>query len=217
MKLNVLAASLLLLSAAPVMAGSTGSGNQTTQSSTVVLSGFNAVTTGYQVDISWKSVQEVGSSYFTIERSSDGVNFIEVTRVNAAGNSTSLLEYYEIDKDPLPGTSFYRLKQTLTSGEYIISDQITVKRPECGMDPTAVSGGSPVDAPVFLGASAFGNEETLVVVKDKAGNEYYAKVMLIYTKDKIIAYDPNGNIIEGTYTIIASSNDELQQRKVVVE
>jgi hypothetical protein len=42
-------------------------------------------------------------------------------------------------------------------------------------------------------------------------------VILIYTKDKIIAYDPNGNIIEGTYTIIASSNDELQQRKVVVE
>ncbi|HAA01033.1 MAG TPA: hypothetical protein DCD96_05245, partial [Flavobacteriales bacterium] len=56
---------------------------------------FNVVNLGPQVEISWVGIKEKDASFYTVERSSDGVNFIEITRVSAASESPALLEYFE--------------------------------------------------------------------------------------------------------------------------
>lgn len=178
---------------------------------------FNVVNIGPQVEISWVSLKEINAGYYTIERSSDGVNFIEVTRVNAAGDSPALLEYFEADRDPLPGVSYYRLKQTTRTGEFFYSEQMIVKRQECGAELVGQTTVKPMDAPMLLNTSAFGNEEILVVVRDKEGKEFVSKVMLMNVDGKMVAYDPDGKILDGEYTIISSSNDDLQQRKLKVD
>src|SRR5690606_21502734 len=50
------------------------------------------------------------SGYYILERSNDGIHFNSIAKIKAAGNSNKNAEYNAIDKSPLPGVSYYRLK-----------------------------------------------------------------------------------------------------------
>lgn len=182
---------------------------------------FEAVNLGAHVDISWTTASESNIGFYTVERSSDGVNFIEITRVGAAGTSMSRSDYFEIDKDPLPGISIYRLKHTDLNGEYSYSSEVVVKRRDCSgyldLGNSTHTALKDSDVPLFFMFSAFGDEEILVVARDKAGNEFYTKAILIYDHGKIIAFDPDGKMTTGEYTIIASANDQLYSFNVLVK
>ncbi len=64
-----------------------------------------------QVDIAWHTASETDNDYFEIQRSSDAVHFASIQTIDGAGNSNQSLSYSTIDTDPLPGISYYRLKQ----------------------------------------------------------------------------------------------------------
>jgi hypothetical protein len=59
--------------------------------------------------ITWFTADEADIDSFIVERSSDAISFNEVGRVKAAGNSSSLLAYALLDKQPSPGVTYYRL------------------------------------------------------------------------------------------------------------
>lgn len=82
---------------------------------------FHAVEWEEGVRFLWTTASETNNDYFSIERSPDGENWTEVLRVDGAGNSSSPLDYDAIDPDPLPGVSYYRLKQTDFDGKYSYS------------------------------------------------------------------------------------------------
>ncbi|MEQ8475625.1 MAG: T9SS type A sorting domain-containing protein [Fulvivirga sp.] len=62
--------------------------------------------------VNWATASEINNDYFTIERSSDGLNYQSIATVAGAGNSSEELEYSYVDRNPLFGRSYYRLKQT---------------------------------------------------------------------------------------------------------
>lgn len=62
------------------------------------------------VKVAWTTASEKNSDRFVVERSADGVNFYPVGEVKAKGYSNSLLQYQFLDKNPLGGTSYYRLR-----------------------------------------------------------------------------------------------------------
>ncbi|WP_139135311.1 T9SS type A sorting domain-containing protein [Roseivirga sp. 4D4] len=80
-----------------------------------------------QVKLDWVTASEVNNAFYTIERSTDGVNFETVANLDGAGNSSDLLYYTFVDVNPLNGTSFYRLKQTDFGGEFDYSEIRSVK------------------------------------------------------------------------------------------
>jgi hypothetical protein len=77
----------------------------------VVLSRWVAEPVGGNVRLGWTTTQQANASHFVVERSADGVNFSVITTVQAAGNSQNMLDYQAFDLSPLPGTSYYRLRQ----------------------------------------------------------------------------------------------------------
>ena len=79
-----------------------------------------------QVEINWETASETGNHYFTVERSKDGLHFEEIDKVNGAGNSSVLLYYKTLDRKPLSGISYYRLKQTDFNGSFIYSKSVKV-------------------------------------------------------------------------------------------
>ena len=93
---------------------------------------FDARQDGSQVRLDWSTASERDNDYFTIERSADGQMFSEVARVDGAGNSTTTLNYSDYDRWPLPGTSFYRLRQTDNDGATAVSNMVAVKMPGKG-------------------------------------------------------------------------------------
>jgi hypothetical protein len=71
-------------------------------------------------EISWSTASERNSAYFSIEKSSDGINWNEINKVQAAGNSTSILQYSMIDNFKDENTIYYRLNQVDNDGKSIL-------------------------------------------------------------------------------------------------
>ncbi len=84
----------------------------------IELLNFGAKLTNGKVYLNWSTATETNNKYFTIEKSTDGIYFEEVTSVNGAGNSIKILNYSEVDPNPYGGISYYRLKQTDNNGDF---------------------------------------------------------------------------------------------------
>jgi hypothetical protein len=77
---------------------------------------------GNTKEISWSTASERNSNYFSIEKSSDGVDWIEINRVEAAGNSSSIIQYSMIDSASDENTVYYRLNQVDNDGKNKLYD-----------------------------------------------------------------------------------------------
>ncbi len=82
----------------------------------VELLSFEANCDDNNVELNWTTASEINNDYFTIERSSDAVNFEPIGTVNGNGNSNSLQKYTWTDDSPINETTYYRLKQTDFNG-----------------------------------------------------------------------------------------------------
>ena len=92
----------------------------------IKLISFNAVPTNDYINVIWKTIQEIDNNYFTIERSSDGIHFTTIEIVSAIQKGSSIATYSKYDYYPLPGTSYYRLKQTDFNGIFSYSNIVAV-------------------------------------------------------------------------------------------
>jgi hypothetical protein len=75
----------------------------------VTLLNFEARTESNKVMITWYTATETDIDTFIVERSLNSKDYIEIGRVKAAGNSTSLIAYALIDPQPAEGLAYYRL------------------------------------------------------------------------------------------------------------
>ncbi|MDO9001441.1 MAG: hypothetical protein Q7W45_16870 [Bacteroidota bacterium] len=81
------------------------------------------------IELSWITATEKNSNYFDVERSSDATDFIKKITVNSKapnGNSSTQLDYFCTDNDPLFDVSYYRLKQVDFNGLFSYSKVISV-------------------------------------------------------------------------------------------
>lgn len=90
----------------------TGCGGCPTTVTPIVLTYFGAKSLENVIELKWTTASEENNDYFTLERSSNGLDFHVLTRVDGAGNSFEILNYSSKDKNPFQGVSYYRLKQT---------------------------------------------------------------------------------------------------------
>jgi hypothetical protein len=78
----------------------------------IELLGFSAHYDGEKnVYLAWATATEVNNDFFSVERSTDAVNFEEICRVRGAGTSLQKKTYACVDTEPKNGISYYRLKQ----------------------------------------------------------------------------------------------------------
>lgn len=88
---------------------------------------FNAVNKPTTVTLNWTTENEINTSSFSIERSSDGVHFSSIG--NKAAFNTSGTHRYEFDDmQPLNGISYYRLKQMDIDMSVFYTDMIAISR-----------------------------------------------------------------------------------------
>lgn len=76
-----------------------------------------------EVWATWTTTAEINNDYFTIERSTDAINFEPIGTKKGAGNSNQILNYNYIDatlnlEPQTSNTFYYRLKQTDFDGNY---------------------------------------------------------------------------------------------------
>lgn len=76
--------------------------------------------------LTWSTMKETNNDFFTVEKSQDGYEWKDVTRVYGAGNSSHLKNYSAYDDAPEQAINYYRLKQTDYDGRMKRYSVITI-------------------------------------------------------------------------------------------
>ncbi|NVJ47231.1 MAG: T9SS type A sorting domain-containing protein, partial [Cytophagia bacterium] len=128
----------------------------------VQLISFNAEATVNSVMLKWKTATEENNSFFSIERSVDGLNFKEIGQKQGFGNSSAIQLYSFVDSYPLNGRTFYRLKQVDFNGQYEYSEVITVVWNGTGIQGRLNVYPNPVQVGQNLSVSIEGNDPATI-------------------------------------------------------
>lgn len=92
----------------------------------VTLTEYKATLTGAtQVTITWSTSKEENNKHFTLERSTDGINYTTVAVITGT-NTNSSHTYTFKDDSPAAGNNFYRLSQTDIDGKVKYFDTLKV-------------------------------------------------------------------------------------------
>jgi hypothetical protein len=181
---------------------------------------FEARPNGDQVDLTWVTASEINSDYFLIEKTQDGTNFTEVAKVEAANFSNNTLNYSSVDLNPYEGLSYYRLKEVDNDGQFEYSEL----RPVQFSKVTASDQGieifpNPNPGDVFnLELKGFDKEKpVLVVVQDIAGRTFYSKITYAESENSIKVISSDQNLAKGVYLVVASSDNRVYSKKMIVD
>jgi hypothetical protein len=90
----------------------------------VELTSFTAEKLSQNALLKWSTASERDFSYFSIERSEDGINFSETGRVNSRGSASASASYDFVD---FPSASYYRLKMVDLDGSGKYSNIIVLQ------------------------------------------------------------------------------------------
>jgi hypothetical protein len=88
----------------------------------VELLSFDARPQGQHALLTWTTGSEENSAHWVVERSANGVDFLPLGQVNAAGNSMIQVEYNFPDRTALRGWNYYRLKQVDKDSNYTYTE-----------------------------------------------------------------------------------------------
>jgi len=92
----------------------------------IELISFKAACNKGSVYLKWVTASEINNDYFTLERSTDAINWTIIGTVDGAGNSNQNINYSYVDNEPYNGVSYYRLKQTDFDGQFKYSNIIAI-------------------------------------------------------------------------------------------
>ncbi|HRH38814.1 MAG TPA: hypothetical protein PK760_10740, partial [Flavobacteriales bacterium] len=121
----------------------------------IELLGFTAERNGGLVELEWSTASELNSDHFTIYRSADALDWMELGRVPAARNSQHVIDYADVDRKPLVGLNYYKLRQTDTDGQWTESHLVVV-----AMGSTGDHFGKPYPMPA--------NDKVMMTMPDNA-------------------------------------------------
>ena len=79
------------------------------------------------VRLDWATASEKNSAAFEVERSADGTAFRTLASVQAQGHSAAAHAYSNLDRTPLAGLAYYRLRQVDTDGTVAYSQVVTAR------------------------------------------------------------------------------------------
>lgn len=82
-----------------------------------------------RVRINWQSASEINFSHYEVEKSTDGVEFTALDKLDGRGRGTTTMHYIAWDNNPAP-LNYYRLKMVDKDATYKYSHTVVVKMSE---------------------------------------------------------------------------------------
>ena len=83
----------------------------------IELKEFTAACLNNTTVLNWTTASEKNNNYFSVERTVNGNDFIEIGIVKSSGNSNTNSRYTFTDNSPIKGLAYYRLKQVDKNNE----------------------------------------------------------------------------------------------------
>ena len=168
------------------------------------------ITKENHIALQWETASEINHDYFTVERSKDGSDWEAVERVNTANTATETNNYSAIDKSPIAGVSFYRLKQTDVDGTTAYSDieSVSIDR---GVNLEINVYPNPTDGIVYVNLNGLVVKEMTLL--DNSGNDLTDKVKQISKNEETVVLNLEGLPAGSYYLVLNGEIVEKVQKK----
>lgn len=174
---------------------------------------FKASTEDNRVNLNWATASEINNDYFTVERSRDRKSWEKLSSIRGAGNSSITINYSDVDNDPLPAISFYRLKQTDFDGQYHYSREVSVDISDLAERSRIIIYPNPFDNYLEIELQEKSQDELLFTVTDIIGNNvFYANLVSESSLYKIILPE---TISEGVYFLHVNNGVNIKSQKII--
>ena len=179
----------------------------------VELISFTAQCSDNNTTLYWSTATEINNNYFSVERSSDGINFEAIGKVNGAGNSSTARNYefiYGVLPSPVgerSGVRYYRLKQVDYNGKYEYSPLTSVSFP-CREDGIEILP-NPSTGVFSVGGLLSGSEISLFNI--------VGKKIICQTSDTKFITISIADRPKGVYFLKAVVGDKVYTKKIILD
>jgi hypothetical protein len=172
----------------------------------VSLKSFVAWKRNQMVELEWTTLSEVGFDYFVVERSSDGINFEAIGKVNASGTLHGLANYAFTDQSPLSPVNYYRLRNVDVDGKFEFSRIVKVDMhahvlASPNVYPNPLTEGHV--ATLFMVSSV--RETQVVRIADLQGKQVMAKEIQVVQGNNTIELSELSKLPKGSYMVSVHS------------
>ncbi len=180
----------------------------------IELTSFSATCDGRSSYVMWTTATEKNNDYFSLERSDDAINFVEIARIAGAGNSIEPLSYSYTDYGVYGGDNYYRLVQVDYDGTRTASEIIVTNCVEASGEPEVLAYPNPFNSDLTVELENFGDRPASIEVYDVLGRLVYVEKADApqNSYQTILHLDGLSN---STYTVRVSTSDFVINRKVV--
>lgn len=181
----------------------------------VVLTRFGAQAAGQVVAVGWATASEQNSAWFEVERSLDGVVFTKIGQVAAAGTTAQSQQYQLLDRAPLPGVSYYRLRQVDLDGAAHYSPVATVQLATPAAAPLLALAPNPTSGRVTVQLVQATAQPAALQVLDALGREVYQQQLpAAATQEQTLDLQA---LPAGVYLVRVASASGVATRRLVRE
>ncbi len=179
----------------------------------VELTEFSVRAVESEVQLDWTTASEHLHAGFFVERSPDGLHWSDLGFVAGKGESSNMQHYHFTDKAPLPGLSYYRLRQVDTDGNTDFSPLRSVTMPDAEKGFTVFP--NPVENNVLhIRLEGKTEESSILVHLFNAAGQLVRTAVLPESPDMVMDLR---DVPPGAYLLEAQGEGRSFQKKVVVQ
>ena len=198
-----------LFNASNVLVGISDTSTLITNVFPLTWGGFTAQKDGKTALLKWTTIQEQNTSFFAVERSTDGIRFESIGTVKAAGNSNTQKSYTLTDGVPAKGINYYRIRQVDKDGHFGYSETRSLTFDKANTEITI----TPNPAKDKIAITVPGNKKAL-------------KIYIYSSKgEKVGTFTMNGDYLKlnlplyasGVYYVTIKGDGILSTQKLVIE
>lgn len=180
----------------------------------VVWSSFNGFAEDNEVQLEWATAQEVNTDYYSVLRSTDGLNFEELGTIDAAGNASTQSNYTFVDERPIEGSAFYKITQYDLDGQFTSTEVIQIQT-ELSLDLAWTHiGPNPVVDATQLGFTVTKDQAMTLQVFNLSGQIVHQEQLQALRGSNAHTLDMNG-IASGMFVVRLSSPSGKLDKKII--
>jgi hypothetical protein len=129
--------------------------------------------------VNWTTASETNSDYFEIQHTEDLSLWITIGNIQTSGNSSSTVNYENIDNNPYSKITYYRLKQVEYDGSYTYSNILALTKDNTVIEIINIYP-NPAENTVFFEVLSTQNTNVNTYTIDMLGKVVFAR------KDKVV-------------------------------
>jgi hypothetical protein len=174
---------------------------------------FTGVCENKNVTLKWTSAHETNSSYYTLEKSYDAINFSVLATVNAVGNSIQNTNYTYVDVSPAEhATTYYRLSETDLNGTKKIFQTIAVT--DCNTSKTENGSIYSYNGEISVNIFSLSNQAVTVTAYDVTGRLIMQNQLYASEGNNSLKFNPG--LAQGVYLFELKSSELTLVKRILI-